>query len=429
MAARPVRKPRRWGRRLGIAAGVLLALVLVAWFAFTSPAPLFSQPPAPTAAEVGAGRAAYWQLRDSRGRAGKVVSFTPAHLAGLGAVASDGFAPDRLRVRTRGRSIVAEASHQLPLGRWLNVTATAEAPSKTFPDTRIKVGAVSFPPWLSRAGIEVVRLLLLARGTDVPPLEWAVRDFAIKEGTVSARLQLPGKMGLVDQLAGVVSTGDVNEADVVRTYCALADSQRKRKSEDFAEQVRRAFAVDPGGDAAAANKASFIALAMLLVDERAGDFAGEARAASKDCRVPAPAASLHGRQDSAKHWAVSAALAVGAGVQLSEAVGEWKELADSLEARSEFAAGDPTGFSMSDVAADRAGFLTATAAARRGQAAPMRRALARVTAEELLPGALLAEKDGMRNAEFVQRYGGIDDPRYKARVREIDAVLERSPLR
>jgi hypothetical protein len=290
------------------------------------------------------------------------------------------------------------------------------------------VGAVRFPPWLSRVGIEAARLLLLARGTDVPPLDWLVRDLAVTNGVVTARLRLPPKSGLIDQMAGAISTG-VDGAAVVRIYCAIADQQRLRPSDDFAEQVRRAFAVEPGADVAAANRATFIALAMLLVDERAGDFAGKARTDSRSCRVPSPAASLHGRQDSPKHWSVSAALAVGAGVQLSEAVGEWKELADSLEARSEFAAGDPTGFSLPDVAADRAGFLTAKAASEPGRASTMRQALARVTAEELLPNKLLAQKDGLSNAEFVKRYGGIDDPRYKARVRAIDAVLERSPLR
>jgi hypothetical protein len=42
----------------------------------------------------------------------------------------------------------------------------------------------------------------------------------------------------------------------------------------------------------------------------------------------------------------------------------------------------------------------------------------------LRPVELIRREDAFSNAAFVKRYGGLDDPRFKQRVREIDAVLD-----
>jgi hypothetical protein len=126
---------------------------------------------------------------------------------------------------------------------------------------------------------------------------------------------------------------------------------------------------------------------------------------------------------------LSAAIAVGAGVQLSEAAGEWKELADSLPRQSQFSARDPSGFSMADLAADRAGFMTARAAVDPRSAGRIAGQLAQATPEQLLPRQLVRREDGLSNAQFVKRYGGVDDPRFKRRIGEIDAALAKTGLR
>jgi hypothetical protein len=115
-------------------------------------------------------------------------------------------------------------------------------------------------------------------------------------------------------------------------------------------------------------------------------------------------------------------------MQLSEAAGEWKELSDSLARQSRFAIGDPSGFSMSDLAADRAGFLTANAALQPDGAERVAGELAKAAPQQLLPSRLVLPEEALPNAEFVRRYGGIDDPRFKARVSGIDAALVRTGL-
>jgi hypothetical protein len=426
-----VRRKRgaRRGRRLALVAASLVVAAIVLLFTLTSSRPIVPMRAAPTAEEVGAGRDAYRQIREGRGKAGgSLVTLGPEQLAGLGAVASHGFRPDALWLGTEGSVFLVHASHHLPLGRWLNVTLRAESPSADFPTTHLKVGLWSLPPFLSRWALEVGRWLL-ERRTEVPPLDALVRNFSVRGGTVSALISLPGKSGLVDQMAGAIAA-PVDSDQVLRIYCALADRQRKEPSGDFAEQVRRAFSISPEGvPQANFNRAAFIALGMLLVDERVADFAQLSENDLGHCRIPVVPASIYGRFDWTMHWTLSAAISVGAGVQLSEAAGEWKELADSLAKQSQFAVGDPSGFSMADLAADRAGFHAANTAVQADGAERLAGELAKVTPEQLLPNQLVQREDGLTNKQFVERYGGVDDPRFKARVAEIDGVLAQRGLR
>jgi hypothetical protein len=409
--------------------GVLLVAVVL-WLLLTSAEPLGSQQAAPSPTDVGAAREAYHQLRSARGHAkGNSVTLGPAHLDGIGAVASHGFRPDRLEVSTSGAQLRIGASHQLPMGRWLNLTAVASGPSSGFPPTRVRVGALSFPPGLSRVGFEAGRWLLQLRGADIPPLDTMVRRFQVRNGVVTASIALGRNSGVVDNLAGTIAT-PVDTAAVIRTYCTLAAAQRKRPSADFAEHVRRAFSINaPTSDRASLNAAAFMALGMLLVDERVADLA---RVDSEDvgrCRTAPIPVQIYGRGDWPKHWTLSAALAVGAGAQLSQAAGEWKELADSLRPKSDFAVGVPSGFSMSDLAADRAGFRVARFAVTDTDAGRIAARLSRATPQELLPYQLVNREDGLNDAEFAKRYGSVDDPRFKKRLEQIDRELDKNGLR
>ncbi|HMJ06004.1 MAG TPA: hypothetical protein VK474_07085 [Chthoniobacterales bacterium] len=414
-------------RRFWIAAAVLAGSCVAPWFLLTSPAPVVPLRPAPTAEQVGAGRDAYRKLRGAKGdRNGKWVTLGPAQLDGLGALASHGLRPDRVNILSHGSAVIFQASRPLVLGRWVNITLSASGASEGFPKTHLKIGAVSLPPRLSRLAIESARSILRLRGADVPPLDQLVRKFSVQNGGVSALIRLPRKSGVIDEMAGAVAL-PVDSKAVVRVYCALADRQRKKPSAQFADQVHRAFSLNVGESSQVDfNRAAFIALGMLLVDQRVGDFAPAATRQVDRCRIAVIPTSIYGRFDWTKHWTLSAAIAAGAGAQLSAAAGEWKELADSLDKNSQVSLRDPSGFSMADLAADRAGFRTAVAAVNAAKARSVARKLAAATAEQLLPHVLIEREEGLTSAEFVSRYGGVDDARFKARVRVIDQVLDRN---
>jgi hypothetical protein len=231
---------------------------------------------------------------------------------------------------------------------------------------------------------------------------------------------------LIDGLVGAGTQSDVPRL-TSHLYCRLAEMQDSQPVTEFTDLLHRAFSVpDPSVTSADANRAALIALAMLVVDERAGDLASPARVNTERCRVALIPVTIYGRPDRAKHWALSAALAAGAGTQLSEAMGEWKELADSLSKQSQFARGDPSGFSFADLSADRSGFRSARAAIDPGRADRTAAWLRSVPAEHLLPSSLAKREDGLTNAEFASRYGSLSDQRFATRVGEIDLVLDQA---
>ena len=349
-------------------------------------------------------------------------------------MATHAFQPDRLKLEVDRGVLSIAGSHRLFGERWLNIAVVAQGRSTGFPPVSLTIGSLNLRGSLARWTIELGRLALRFRDVDVPPLDQLVRTVAISDDQVAAVVRLPRKSGLVDQMADL-QTGSVDKALVEKIYCRLAVAQQVQPLSELTDHLHRAFATsDENAGTPDYNRATFIALAMVLVDERAGDLAGAARSDTASCRAQAktgphvPIAIIWGRSDWPMHWALSAALAAGAGTQLAEAMGEWKELADSLAKQSEFAIGDPTGFSFADLAADRSGYQVAQAAVRVKTAAFVAKRLRSVTSEELLPKGLTTREDGLSNAEFVGRYGGLADPRFHARVNQIDAMLRKAGL-
>jgi hypothetical protein len=191
----------------------------------------------------------------------------------------------------------------------------------------------------------------------------------------------------------------------------------------LSELVRSAFAAPLGDDPARRNRDTLVALAMLAVNPKVGLLAGIAPGDTDGCRADATGITIHGRNDSPKHWLMSAALAVTTGARLSQAAGEWKELTDSMTDSRAFRPGDASGFSFVDIGADRAGELIAMAAVDPARAATVRAALARADDEALMPRELLGFGDGLDAGQFARDYGSTDDPRY-GRVRDrIDTII------
>jgi hypothetical protein len=431
-ASRYASRARR-RRRLAAAVAILFALVaaaLLLGLLVTSGTPWAEERPVPTAEQVGAGRDAVLQLRAGRTDPAGLshLRLGPAQLDGFAALASHGFRPDRLELSLQQGVLNVVGSHRLWGGRWLNVGLVTSGQSTGFPRTQMTIGSIALGPRPSRWLFQLARWGLNRRGVRMPALDAMVRDVRIGPDIVTATIFLPRNSGLVDRLAGA-GTDTVDEGLVVSTYCRLADAQRARPDGNFATQVQRAFLHRGPETPEDFNKAAFVALAMLIVDERAGDLAGKARALTHTCRIAPVTVSIHGRHDLPKHWILSAAFSVSAGSQFAQAIGEWKELADSLSRQSSFARGDPSGFSFVDLAADRAGFRLAKTAAEPADAARIAAQLASATAQGLLPVSLLERPESLTNAEFVRRFGGIDDPRYRAAVKRIDQVLKRDAIR
>ncbi len=427
-AEKPRKESAPWRKRLARYTLLLIAVALACFFAFTDHSPRAKARPAPTAEQAGAGRDAVLQFRSAisaQGNGGQ-VRLRPDHLDGLSALATHGFRPDRLDLSVRDQALYVDASHKLPIGRWLNVFAEVRGNGAGFPVVRARVGSISFSPYFSRLLVEAGRSAGRAFGADIPPLDDLVQRFGVEDDELVATLDMAYARTIVDRLMGGNSA--LNADLVSATYCRLANAQAADPQSDFAVQVRRAFPPGRGEQATPeSNRSALVGLAMAVVGKQVGVLARIDNSKTAGCTMPETPIVLHGRSDLPKHWALSAALEVVTGRQFAQSMGEWKELADGLSRASEFQPGEPTGFSFVDIAANRSGLRTAYAASDAASAATMSARLSVATARDILPRSLLTRQEGTA-FDFTGQYGDIEDPRFAAAMRQIDKVLDREGL-
>jgi hypothetical protein len=172
-----------------------------------------------------------------------------------------------------------------------------------------------------------------------------------------------------------------------------------------------------GGDAAAEHRAAIIVMAFYVNGKGLGAIIPAAR------QWPVPAllgVTLAGRDDFSQHFTISAALAATAGSPLSDAVGLYKEVDDSRGG---------SGFSFSDIAADRAGtrFGELTTGSDAGIRKIQRLLVAGMRDADLLP-AVKDLPEFMQEAEFKRRYGGIGKPAYTQVMKDIEQRISALPL-
>ena len=187
--------------------------------------------------------------------------------------------------------------------------------------------------------------------------------------------------------------------------------------------VRSAFV--PAADASSSsaveqNRAAILALGISVGHERLARLAGfdPSGELARGAAALRAGAALGGREDWARHFSLSAALAVLGGPFVSDAGGLVKEELDALT--------HGTGFSFGDLAADRAGVRFAEAATRSEEAARAMQSwvAAGFTAAFLFPTASDLPED-LTPEEFRRQFGGVGDERYRLKVREIEALLDR----
>jgi len=176
------------------------------------------------------------------------------------------------------------------------------------------------------------------------------------------------------------------------------------------------LALQSGGAASEENRAALTALAAYLAGISLPKLLeGDSQSIR---RAPRVLLSLHGRRDFAEHFVISAALSANGGSRLANAIGLIKEEED---------AGKGSGFSFTDLAANRAGArlgerATGDAAAR------VRQQLATIRSDAALLPDFRDLPEFMSQAEFDRRFGPVGSPRYLKLIDRIDARLAAHPL-
>ncbi|MDH4131070.1 MAG: hypothetical protein OEW17_07930 [Gemmatimonadota bacterium] len=194
----------------------------------------------------------------------------------------------------------------------------------------------------------------------------------------------------------------------------------------FAYLVEAVFA-HPPNDAGSAtpvehNRAAILALGIAIGDGRLARLVGLEgdTALVRQAMAAGTGAALRGRGDWAKHYTVSAALAVLEHPLVSDAAGLMKEQLDALTQGS--------GFSFGDLAADRAGVRFAAAATHSTTAAEAMQARLRdgFAVDEFFPPAADLPED-LTVEQFRRDYGRVGSPRYRQVTADIEARLDRCP--
>lgn len=411
------RAPKRWWlrKRMWLPFAALTALILL----------LFDHSPTVPAAaplsavQVKAAKRAFDRTRSIAGRDTAVpLSMSWEELSAATSLGGRAARVDRISISPVEDAVALKASIPFAMA-WINLEAAVEPTVEQaagFPSFTARIGRLTFPHWTNRPLLWLAEKFLGWRGASIPPIRSIMSGLKISEEGVTARIKLPSSAHISAAIQKL-EADPLNPAEVASQYCKLAVVAASGAPLDVATILRLSFA-DLKNPTPAQNRATLIAVAMVVDTRKLGDLAGDARARTEGCKRTANGITLAGRADLAKHWAVSAALTAALGSDVSAAMGQWKEISDSAPQGS--------GFSFIDLAADRSGVFYATRASAPETAEETARLLANATPEMLLPRTALSFVEGLSEQAFRARFGSTDARAYQAATRQIDAILAQS---
>jgi len=275
------------------------------------------------------------------------------------------------------------------------------------------------PPLIFRLGMRLAH----SDGPLVREVGEIIPHFAVTPDAIHMQARLPRAIaGAVQKLASSGGGPDVDSGEVRAVYGTLLAYQVLHPKADFPSYLR-VGAREVDGERGL--RSLVVAVTMLVDGPRIRRAIGE-RSETPPCIIPAQLVFIHGRNDSPKHWSLSAAIALLAGPRTARAVGYWKELDDSLPGGDGVPGG--SGFSFVDLGTDLGGVMVGQVA-RSGDGADRLLALLRqVNADMLLPPAILRLPEGVYTHAFRHRYGGLEQPPLLRTEQRIRQMLAASPL-
>jgi len=324
------------------------------------------------------------------------------------------------RVALKNRAVELSASRSLPMipmGLFVNLNAVLVEDGSGLSWQYLRIGRLSLPPqiaqWLFWRGFD------LAFGSvDLNAFAQVVTQIRVDQRRIA--LTYEWQADLPDQLRAALIPPE--EQDRLKAYQGrLAEVTRTLKSKNVSMIELLApllkFAAERSDkNPPAENRAAILILSIYITGESLDKVLPVAK------NWPRPAKHdvlLSKRDDFAKHFIVSAALAANAGSPLADAVGVYKEMADSRGG---------SGFSFNDIAADRAGTRFGEYAARSASARRLRQKLAAGLSENDLMPDTTDLPEYMQEAEFKRVFGGFDGPEYKLMMAEIERRIAALPL-
>ena len=314
------------------------------------------------------------------------------------------FSPDRLEVRASVQASV------LPMRPFVNAAVQLAEGSPLPVVERVRVGWLPMPVWLAEVMFQRLTAVVWTPD-DLAALKGAIKD--VQFATTGARLTYEWRGSVADAVRNAMI--DPAGRERLRVYQeVLAEATRRLPpgSVSLTELLRPLFATastrSETSDPINENRAAIVVLTFYVDGRSPADVMPEARSWP---RAERRAVTLNGRTDFPKHFMISAALSSNTGGPFADAVGVYKEVADSQGG---------TGFSFDDIAADRAGSRLGTLAEGRESARRLQMELAQPLTERAIMPHTSGLPTGLPEAEFKQRFGDADAPAYKKVVDDID---------
>jgi len=348
-------------------------------------------------------------LLEGVGAGGEPISMTLADLEILSVLLTEQIQGSRLRVRPNQDNAEVTLALRLPakLGGWLNLRARLVAPDGVLGIEHLKVGPLPIPTALAALLMDQARLAL-----GLP---------ALPTGVVFSPEAIQLRPGVQSNHRGEFVSASRGKAESDRVLAAqrrLAGLNVLHRGQDWidaAELLSALIASAPteAADPVAENRAAILALAAYVNGRRLPD----------PTDAPAPRlleVRLRGRDDLPQHFLTSGALLLQGGSGLANLIGLAKELDD---------ASNSSGFSFSDLAANRAGNQFAELATASPSSARRIQRLARagLTEDDIMPSVDWLP-GSMSRATFERDFGGRDSAAYRIVVDEIDRRIEALPV-
>lgn len=327
----------------------------------------------------------------------------------------------RMRVQVERGSATLQVSSEWPaspLGRWLNLEVRWRETAALPVVQSWRVGSLPLPAALAT------------------PLMRLALDRSFPGADLSALDDVARRVRFFDDQMNVVYV--LNQDTAVRLLSSLTPAEDRERLRAYSDRLVGLVGIDPtkwtvtlpqligpmfelarqrtalGHDAAKENRAAILALAAFATGRGLGEVVPAARLWPQPRRLQV---TLQGRDDFPQHFLVSAALVTEGTTPLANAIGLYKEMADSRGG---------SGFSFNDMAANRAGTLFGELALR--DPARLQALLAGGVREDSLVPDMTDLPEFLSAPEFARQYGGVGGAEYTRLQADIERRLGALPL-
>lgn len=403
----------RWAKRFGLALVVAIPLAALAVASLV----LSTEPsvPSPSALTPDLITRAQDLLREHnprrlRGQQPRVAELSGNDVDVLAAYAASRFGVAATVDIVDGAAVVrASLPVRTPIGRYVNVSATIPE-SEGIPHlTHVRAGSLPVPETIANSVVRSV----VRRWTQADSERLAVdtiRSVSMRDGNLLIEYQW--RADSADRMRALaVPAADAERLRVYHERIAAVMLSLPAERRSIVELLDPLLALArartaAGGDPMVEHRAAIIAATFYV---NRVDMAAVVADAERWSRPRRRVLRLRGRADLAQHFLVSAVLTAAAGTPLSNVVGLSKEIDDSRGG---------SGFSFSDLAADRAGTAFGSLAVAPGN--PLQSRVDEPLREEDLMPEVDGLADNMPEPEFLERFGGVGSPAYNRVLAEID---------